>query len=326
MGTHRAAIDLGRKLLPNAVLALTLTGAIWPPLWSARLSPPQSSDWQIAAGGRMSFDVISVKKNTTAPARARNSNFPLGPGDVYVPNGGQFRALNYPLLSFIEFAYKIDDNQELLLLPQLPKWATTDRFDIQATVKGNPSKDQMRLMMQSLLADRFRLAVHYETRQIPVFALLLVTPGKLGPLLQQHPNDSFCATTPWVPSPAPTAPPEAIDTRFPGPCGGMLGMPPSAPGQFRAGARNVTMELIASSLVSPEDGVDRPVLDRTGLTGRFDFAIEFTPQDRPAPKSKADSAGINYLQAIREQLGLKFEPQTASLDVFVVDYVEPPLN
>ena len=119
---------------------------------------------------------------------------------------------------------------------------------------------QMRLMMQSLLADRFKLAVHYETRQLPVYVLLMDPPGKLGPLLQQHVNDSSCPTTPWVPSPPPTAPPQTLDARFPGPCGGMLDMPPSVPGRIRAGARNVTMEMIASSLPGTETGVDRPVL------------------------------------------------------------------
>ncbi len=331
MGTHFAGTEFGRKLFPNAILALTLMGAIWAPLWSARpRSQPQAPDWQTAAGGRMAFDAASVRKNTTAPARARSSDFPLGPGDIYVPNGGRFRAMNYPLVAYIEFAFKIADGQEQLLLPQLPKWVTTDRFDIEASVQGNPTKDQMRLMMQSLLADRFKLTVHYETRQVPVYALLMETPGKLGPLLQQHADDSPCPTTPWVPSPPPTAPPQTLDTRFPGPCGGFLGMPPSVPGRMRVGARNVTMELIASSMTGTELGVDRPVLDRTGLTGRFDVAIEFTPKvegrSASGSNSRADSIGPMFLQALKEQLGLKLELQMGAMDVLAVDYVEPPLN
>ena len=331
MGTHFAGRNLGRNPLSNAILVLTLTGAIRAPLWSAQPhSRPQFPDWQTAAGGRMAFDVASVKKNTTAPPSARNSNFPLGPGDVYVPNGGHFRAMNFPLVAYIEFAYKVTDSQGQLLLPQLPKWVTTDHFDIQASVQGNPTKDQMRLMMQSLLADRFKLTVHYETRQIPVFALLMDTPGKLGPLLQQHADDSPCPTTPWVPSPPPTAPPQTLDTRFPGPCGGILGMPPSVPGRMRAGARNVTMELIASSMTGPEGGVDRPVLDRTGLTGMFDFAIEFTPtvngRADSGSNSRADSTGPTLLQALKEQLGLKLEPQMGPMDVLVIDYVEQPVS
>jgi uncharacterized protein (TIGR03435 family) len=255
------------------------------------------------------------------------SNFPLGPGDVYVPNGGQFRARNYPLINYIAFAYKMADDQEQSLRSQLPKWAMTDRFDIQGNGQGNPSKDQMRLMMQALLADRFHLAVHYETRQVPVLALVLDQPGKLGPLLQKHPDDSQCATTPVVPSPAPTAPPQLLDTRFPATCGGILGMPPSAPGRTRAGARNVPMELIASSM-GEGDGVDRPVLDKTGLTGMFDFAIEFTPQlnasSPPGANSHRDLTGPTFLDALREQLGLRLEPQTGPIDFLMISSVEEP--
>jgi uncharacterized protein (TIGR03435 family) len=90
------------------------------------------------------------------------------------------------------------------------------------------------------------------------------------------------------------------------------------------------MELIASSMPGTEDGVDRPVLDRTGLTGRFDIAIEFTPQQsgRPNAASKAEpeSSGPTFLQALKEQLGLKLEPQMGAMDVFVVDYLEQPLD
>jgi Protein of unknown function (DUF3738) len=132
-----------RGFLPNAILTLALTGSIWTPSCSAQ--PPsfsQGRDWEIAAGGRMTFDFASVRRNTTAPAFTRSSNFPLGPGDVYVPNAGRFRAMNYPLVAYIEFAYKLSGGQAQLLLPQLPKWATTDRFDIRASAQGNPTKDQ----------------------------------------------------------------------------------------------------------------------------------------------------------------------------------------
>ena len=163
-------------------------------MFDANALPPVP-DWQKAAGGKMAFDVASVTRKTTARPYPIGSNFPLGPGDVYVPNGGLFKAANLPLTAYIGFAYKVTENQEEALLSQLPKWAITDRFDIQGRAQGNPTKDQMRLMMQSLLADRFRLAVHYESRQVPVFALIVDQPGKLGPLLQKHADDSPCPTT-----------------------------------------------------------------------------------------------------------------------------------
>jgi len=210
-----------------------------PSLSSAQPLSQSSPDWQIAAGGRMSFDTASVQQNTTAPPRAQFFNFPIGPGDVYMPNGGTFRARNLPLVDYIFFAYKITPNQEEFLLSQLPAWAMENRFDIDAKSGGDPTKDQMRLMMQSLLADRFKLAVHFETRQVPVFALLVDKPGQLGPLLQRHPEDTPCPTVSFVPSPPPTAPPQALDNRFPS---------------------LVPMDLIASSLAGSETGTGRPVV------------------------------------------------------------------
>lgn len=290
------------------------------------------ADWQIAAGGKMAFDVATVRVNTNAPSpNARYSNFPLGPGDVYVPSGGQFIAANFPLIAYIDFAYKVTDNQEQFLLPQIPKWANTARFDIQGTSQGNPTKDQMRLMMRSLLADRFRLIVHYEVRQVSVLALMMDSPGRLGPLLQQHVDDSPCPAVFRVPSPAPGSPPVTADRRFPTPCGGLLDMAPSEPGRFRVGARNISMELIASSIPGGASGINLPVLDRTGLAGNFDFALEFTPGHEDSSvqtaNSHPDGAGPSFIVALRDQLGLKLEPQIGPVEVLVIDYVqEPPVN
>jgi uncharacterized protein (TIGR03435 family) len=250
MGTYFAGEGPRRKPILKAILAVVLTGAVCVPLCSAQSQTP---DWQAAAGGKMVFDTASVHESTAESPHEFGANFPLGPGDVYNPNGGHFRAANLPLVVYIKFAYKITDNQEQFLLPQLPNWVTTISFDIEATAQGNPTKDQMRLMMQSLLADHFRLAIHYETRRVPAFELLVNQPGTLGPLLQRHPDDSPCPTT--FRSPSPMDPPQTIDSRFPATCGGILGMDPSAPGRFRAGARNVPMGLIASSMTGGASGL-----------------------------------------------------------------------
>ena len=326
------------SFLARTALAVAFIGTTWVAFWqsltvaaTAAQSRSQAAapEWQRAAGGKMAFEGASVKQNTSLPPYRSGSNFPLGPGDVYVPNGVIFRATNFPLSTYIMFAYKITPSQERLFFPQLPKWVTTDRFDIEARAQGNPTKDQMRLMMQTLLADRFRLAVHYETRQVPVFVLLVDQAGKLGPLLQKHADDSRCPTTPVPPSPPPGAPPQAFDNRFPDVCGGMIPMTPSTPGRSRGGARNVPMELIASTLAGGVTGVDRPVLDRTGLTGKFDFALEFAPQYGaglpPTSYFQPDPTAPTFFQAVKEQLGLRLEPQMASVDVLVVDYVEKPL-
>jgi uncharacterized protein (TIGR03435 family) len=209
-----------------------------------------------------SFDVASVKPNNSSDGVY--ATFPLGPGDVYVPNGSHFTATNYPLITYIFFAYKIMGNESQEVLSQLPGWVTADRFDIQARTDGDPvkdTKDQMRLMMRALLADRFRMATHYETRQIPVFGLMLVKPGKMGPQLQPHPADSCSANA----SPAAT-----VAGGYPALCGGLLPLSPTVSGRVRAGARNVTMAFIAN-LLAGMGNTGRPVLDQTGLIGTFDF-------------------------------------------------------
>ena len=311
-------------LWPQSPTAVLTTAQSPSPVGSQQISP----EWQTAAGSKMAFDTATVRENTTAPPGAGGSNFPLGPGDVYSRNGGLFRAYGFPLANYIEFAYKITPNQEEFLLSELPKWVTTERFDIEARAGGNPTKDQMRLMMQALLADHFRLAAHYETRQVPVFVLVLDRPGELGPQLQKHPDESPCPATSVVPSPAPSAQPQFLDTRFPATCGGMLPMPPSAPGRLRGGARNVTMELIASSMKGGGSGVDRPVLDRTGLTGKFDFAIEFAPQYgagiSPSSNFRPDPTAPTFVRALKEQLGLILESQIAPMNFLVIDYIETP--
>lgn len=322
-----------RNFFPRTALAVALVSTALAPLrpqsqTATSTAQSHTPDWQITAGGKMAFDTATVIQNT-ARSSITGSDFPLGPGDVYDATGGRFGAKNLPLITYIFFAYKITNNQEQFLLSQLPKWVITDRFDIQAKVQGNPTKDQMRLMMQALLADRFRLAVHYETRQVPVYALLVDQGGKLGPLLQKHADDSPCPEVSLVPSPAPAAPPQAFDRRFPAPCGGIVGMVASAPGRLRSGARNVPMKLIASSLTGSLTGVDRPVLDKTNLTGMFDFAVEFTPQYSAGsplgPNFQPDPSGPTFVQALKEQLGLTLEAQMGPEDFLIIDYIEEPL-
>lgn len=326
MRNHLEHSSHRRRPLLKFVLPILTSAACMLQLGAQSPNPP-APYWQTVAGGKMAFDVVTVRQNKSAPPDAGGSNFPLGPGDVYVPNGGSFRAVNFPLPIYIAFAYKIGDDQEQSLLSQLPKWALTDRFDIQGTAQGNPTKDQMRLMMQAALADHFHLAIHYETRQVPILALVVDQPGKLGPLLQRHADDSPCTTSPAVPSPSPAAPPQFRDTRFPATCGGILRMPPSVPGRVRSGARNVSMGLIAGSIGQGGD-IDRPVLDKTGLTGMFDVAIEFTPQLVPSSpldaNSHRDITGPTFQEALRDQNGLRLEPQMGPIDFLIVSSVEEP--
>jgi uncharacterized protein (TIGR03435 family) len=278
----------------------------------------------LAAG--QTFDVASVKPNKSGDRP--HSSFPLGPGDAYVANGGLFSATNYPLVSYVVFAYKIAGSQEQFLLPQLPDWTKTERFDIQARAEGNPGKDQMRLMMRALLADRFKLAVHTEMRDVPVIAFVLAKTGKLGPQLRPH-GGAPCTT---VASPAVAQVPlQTVDGGFPAPCNGIFVMPPSVAGRQRFAARNVTMAFIAESLTGAAR-MGQAMIDQTGLTGTVDFTLEWTPDNAsekagPSPPGAEVPPDVNALslqEALRDQLGITLQPEKTSINVIVLDHVERP--
>jgi bla regulator protein blaR1 len=290
---------------------------------------PYIPDWQIAAGGKMAFDVASVKPTTGF----RLSNFPLTPGDAKPP-GGRFSA-GMSLPAYIGFAYKVGSNPEQWrVLTHLPESVSKDNYEIEAKAEGNPTKDQMRLMMQSLLADRFKLKVHWETRQVPVFALTLVKPGTTGPKLRPHDQGPPCtdSDSPLVlPAlkPGDVLPPNCDERGMRRPFNGMQ----------LVGARNTTTSMLAVLIYAYgawDGGVDRAVVNKTGLTGTFDFTMEYSPenggfaQSLPPPPGQSnpspprDSQGPSFLEALRKQLGLKLVSDNGPLQILVVDHVEKP--
>ncbi len=286
---------------------------------------PKTTDWVVAAGGSQQFDVASIRQSKFSGNA--QSNIPLGPGDTYVSTGGFFKATNLPLITYIAFAYKIMGSQTQYALAQFPKWVSENTFDIEARVDGNPTKDQMRLMVRSLLEERFKLKIHTETRQVNVFALEFVNPGLTGPMLRRHStDDSKCSQTlsdrPSSDSPSSSHP--AISDAFPDVCGGIFQLVPSAPEHLRIGARNVDMQLIAKSLPSRE--LNRPVIDQTGAGGKFDFSLEWSPDRVTAQGADAipDTSGPGLMQAMKEQLGLKLIATKTPMDVLVVDHIEMP--
>jgi len=270
---------------------------------------------QPSTAEKLEFDVASVRQNKSGKPQ---SNIPLGPGNVYKPSGGLLIARNFPLLTFMEFAYKMTDYQEASLQATVPDWVISDRFTIEArTENHNVTKDQLRLMMRSLLAERFKLAVHYQARQVSVYALVAAKPGVLGPKIRAHPADSPCETD--ISS---KTTPQTAKGDFPSVCGGILGLPASAQDRYSFGAANVPMSLIASAL-SSWGNLGRPVIDQTGLGGNYDFVLDYTP-DPPASYAKEDSGGPTFQGALQKQLGLKLESQKGPADFLVLDHVEHP--
>ncbi len=183
-------------LILASVAALSLT---FPPGTIAQTSPAPATqpnpnaEWETAAGGHLEFDVISIhpEKDPGAPS---SMNVPNGPDDTYTDTGGFFRATNWPVGALIGFAFKNTTAQRDVFRASLPDWAQNKGFDIEArTDNPHVTKDQMRLMVRSMLIQRFGLKVHYETRDVSVYAVELIKPGVLGPGLRPHPNDDSCS-------------------------------------------------------------------------------------------------------------------------------------
>jgi uncharacterized protein (TIGR03435 family) len=187
-------LDFRRSLLQAAPATPFLVGVLIAPAQCAQLQPatlPGVPDWQTAAGGKMAFEVASVRLIKT-PRFQGGPAYPLNNSDAYVP-GNRFH-FTWQLWVFVQFAYKLGPNpeQQRIFQEQIPKGLWSEQFEIDARAPRNPSKDQMRLMVQSLLAERFKLAVHFEGREIQVLAATLVKPGKTGPKLIPHSDGPPC--------------------------------------------------------------------------------------------------------------------------------------
>jgi uncharacterized protein (TIGR03435 family) len=263
--------------------------------------------------GLPSFEVASVRENKSD--EASYSNFPLNPGPQYDSKGGLLIARNMLLLQYIVFAYKPTMYQLQAFRTKLPDWARSSRFDIQARATGSPTKDDMRLMMQSLLAERFHMQVHHEKREVPVYVLTLAKPGKMGASLKPHPVDDPECLKMKLPKP--------IAGGYPVECGASASIGARTDGNVAAGGYNVDIDNVAGSLAGV-GSLDRPVVDETGLTGKFDFTIEFTPKPDDLGTAGPDFEGTTFVQAVREQLGLKLVPQKGPIDVIIIDRLERP--
>jgi uncharacterized protein (TIGR03435 family) len=194
-----------------------------------------------------------------------------------------------------------------------PEWLDADKFDIVAStpVATQPTPPaQSRLMLQRLLADRFKLTAHWETRELPVYALVKArADGSLGPGLTQTSEVECEKAKPLQPGqpPEPGARP---------PCGALM----FGPGVLRA--TGIPMEWFAQTLTTTPviTGIDRPVLDRTSLQGNYGFEMKFAAAGAANP----DPDRPELFTALQEQLGLKLESIRAPMDVLVIDRAEKP--
>lgn len=290
---------------------------------------------QQAAKPGLAFEVASVRENDSTGRVPTSTNVPLDTEDAFASTGGLFSAKGFPLVTYLEFAYRQLDSAALR--KQLPGWATTTKFDIDARAAGNPTKDQYREMMRTLLAERFKLQAHTENRKIAIYAMVLVKPGQPGPQLKAHNAAVPCAPAPAAgrggtifeapPAGSNLMKPATLVGTFPSFCGSFVGGVPvdaeNMPGFFMAGGRNMSMELIADffSQRGPRNNLgEKPIFDRTGLTGKFDFIVEWSSFNNTI----TEKAGPGMVEALKDQMGIKLEPMDSPVDVLVIDHIEQP--
>jgi len=211
--------------------------------------------------------------------------------------GGVLRGSRYDvhtatMLDLISRAYGVESEK----VQGGPSWLDTDRFDISATAPANTPPETVKLMLQSLLAQRFQLKVHNDNKPLPAFALVA---GKGKPKMKES-DGSGSSGCRFVPQTA---------------------TPPSLPSASFL-CTNRSMEQFARDLRNfAGDYLNNPVVDRTGLKGSWDFEIKWMPRGTTAPAAAAGVDHISVFDAVEKQLGLKLEPDKASVPVIVVDSV-----
>jgi uncharacterized protein (TIGR03435 family) len=239
----------------------------------------------------LTFDVISVRPNHSGSADAWMRMNPDG-----------FTATNIELHVLLLQAFQLQEDQQLV---GEPKWTNGDRWDIDARIAaeematlGELNYHQRMQMFQEILTERFGLKLHHETREVPVYALVVAKGGPKMTVSKLGPNDT-----------------NGIQ--------GDPGILNSARGKETG--RGTMMEFLAEDL---SDALGRKVVDKTGLTGRYDFTLTWTPDDSAAATGGSAASGAtqgpSLFTAVQEQLGLKLEPVKAPVDVVVIDHLEKP--
>jgi uncharacterized protein (TIGR03435 family) len=233
-----------------------------------------ASGIEAAAQSTASFDVASIKLHPEPITMSADPSV----------RGSSVIATASTLLDMIRSAYGVRYDQ----ISGGPNWIRSDHYDLAAKVEGDGTitQDQMRQMLQSLLADRFQLKIHREMKEAPVYELVL---GKNGPKLKEAATD---------------AKPGSM-TR--GTASGM-----------HMEVTKGTMDQLARQL---SNTAGRPVVDKTGLTGSYAYTLDWVPANR-APDADSETASI--FTAVQEQLGLKLESAKAQVETIVIDRAEKP--
>jgi uncharacterized protein (TIGR03435 family) len=287
------------------------------------------------------FEVASVKPAEPQPPGMIRIGISGGPG---TPDPGQLRCTNVSLKNILMKAYAVKGYQL-----HGPKWLDSERFDIAAKIPMNATKEQFQQMLQNLLAERFKLALHHETKELPMYALVV---GKGGSKLKASVDDDATASG-GAPPPGASpggdgaAPPMA---RLKVGADGMPQLPPGmgkngmmmmmTNGRLRAVGNRQPVGAL-TELLGNQLGV--PVVDATGLKANYDFTLDFAPDSTNGPMgmiappplqhdggpgagaplaSAPDLSGPSIFTALQEQLGLRLEQRKGPVDLLVIDRAE----
>lgn len=271
------------------------------------------------------FEVASVKPS---PQPGPNERVFFGPprGGPGSRDPGQITWSRAALRNILMTAYDVQTFQL-----EGPDWMANERYDIVAKVPEGATKEQVRVMWQNLLKERFGLTLHHESKEFPVDELTI---GKGGPKLT--PTDLAPDAEPFTPTGGPEKRDKNGTPEMNG-YGTIVAIFPTANGVTASmRGKGLTLSDIAARVAADRR---HPVIDKTGLSGRYDFVLDYTPDvsglpplppppdGAPVPPSPtapltASDPGSTMASALEKQLGLKLTPVKAKLDVIVVDHVE----
>jgi uncharacterized protein (TIGR03435 family) len=255
-----------------------------------------------APGSDQRFEVASIRRNVSGDTGT----------SVRIAPNGQLTVMNNTLFNIVRNAWNVQPFQIVAGAKQ-PDWFNRDRWDIIAKAsEGGLNGQQLMGLLQHLLADRFKLVAKRETRDMPIYALVLArTDGTLGPAIKESgPECDAIGAARGTGAPQPPFPAKGF-------CGTRSGN-----GSISTSA--VLMTDLARNL-APSTG--RFVVDRTGLTGRYDLDLKWTPDQALAGGAGGVGGdGTSLVAALQEQLGLKLEAQRAPVDVVVIESVERPVE
>jgi len=316
-----ATMGLGEPSAPSARFS-----APWAP--APATARPQATA-QSSAPAAPKFEVASIKpcKAGDGGRGGNGSGGGVSPGRLNLPCE---TVADLVKQAYITFANGHRNGPPPDRIAGGPPWVNSDRYTISAKAEGAASQETMNgPMLQALLEDRFQLKIHRESREVPVYVM---TVGKNGLKLQRvdeascHPDDVAKLEAALVAGQKPFRPCNSF----------WFGKSKERPGLLTAEAHGISIEAFFQDL---SHALDRPVLDKTGITGRFDFRMEFAP-DETTPGFLAGGAmakfadrgdapgdlvvGPSILAAIQEQLGLKLEPAKGPGEFLVIDHIERP--